>query len=345
MNNNIKNTFKVSDIKINNQPQSKIDLLNSFESLVKIKPEACGSNKDNLIKTHMHPFINAAYTAFQHHYPLVLSPDDVWLCIAQGFANHVNANAESLRKQFVQHEGKEIIRIECPDFVKGSDKNSWENVFPQFSDRIAEHIGKKRDLIVSDFSTTNQIEKIASEIVLMDAMKQYFDYRCRTCCGIPEITLLGTTEDWLNIKCRAACFAEFGLQWWIEALNPILDKLIQTSKSIIDVDFWKSFFKEGGGSGGPFVTGWINTLFPYLKKDKKNKYVESWQDRNRFCAGPNTDDFTIGLSQVPFIWEYYGQNLQMQFLGGFVGLSQDNESCAISPAIGWAVSDVNYFSP
>jgi hypothetical protein len=34
----------------------------------------------------------------------------------------------------------------------------------------------------------------------MEAMKSYFDYiAIRISCGIPEITLKGTTEDWRKI--------------------------------------------------------------------------------------------------------------------------------------------------
>src|SRR5690349_14786617 len=46
-------------------------------------------------------FVQIVDAAFALHYPLVLSPDDVWLCLAQGFARHVNENAEKLRERFV----------------------------------------------------------------------------------------------------------------------------------------------------------------------------------------------------------------------------------------------------
>lgn len=37
--------------------------------------------------------IAALHLCWSNHYPLVLTPDMIWLCIAQGFALHVNANA------------------------------------------------------------------------------------------------------------------------------------------------------------------------------------------------------------------------------------------------------------
>ena len=53
--------------------------------------------------------------------------------------------------------------------------------------------------MVASFSTTGAVEQVANGIVLMSAMKSYFAYRGRTLCGIPEVTLEGTVDDWTNI--------------------------------------------------------------------------------------------------------------------------------------------------
>ena len=42
-------------------------------------------------------FVAAVNTVYALHYPLVLTPDAIWMCIAQGLAQHINANAEKLR--------------------------------------------------------------------------------------------------------------------------------------------------------------------------------------------------------------------------------------------------------
>jgi hypothetical protein len=46
-----------------------------------------------------------------------------------------------------------------------------------------------------------------------------------------------------------------------------------------------------------------------------------------------------GLSRVPFVWDYLGTKLPMQFVAGFVGVAQDEDTLAVRPAIGWAVGD------
>src|SRR5271166_3700926 len=50
--------------------------------------------------------IETVHLAFSQHRPLILSPDCIWLVIAQGFGHHVNENAEHLRGRMVSHEGR-----------------------------------------------------------------------------------------------------------------------------------------------------------------------------------------------------------------------------------------------
>jgi hypothetical protein len=104
---------------------------------------------------------------------LALSPDIIWLAIAQGFAKHVNENAESLRKKFVSHEGKKEIVIMRDE----SDplKLDWQGIIEDFSFQIKESIGEEaHSTLVPTFSTTTNTSSVACQITLMDAMKNYF---------------------------------------------------------------------------------------------------------------------------------------------------------------------------
>ena len=74
-------------------------------------------------------FLATVHAAYSEHYPLVLTPDVIWMCIAQGFAKHVNCNAEKLRHLFVQHTGKKELHTCRGDLVKGSPSNPWPEVF------------------------------------------------------------------------------------------------------------------------------------------------------------------------------------------------------------------------
>jgi hypothetical protein len=350
-------TFPVSTVKKASKPlpfqaTTAFDLI---ESQLKVRPEAAGSNLNNLLPNGMtfrgkvypdkamHGFLRATTEAFKGHYPLILSPDNVWLCIAQGFAAHVNVHAEKLRKQFVQHEGKIELEIERHGFRKGAHDNDWQGAFKEFSDKISEHIGKKRDLLVCDFSTTGPVEKAASELVLMDTLKSYFDFSVLTLCGIPEITLLGERSDWESILERAQVLAEYGCEEWIRSLTSVLKTFVEAFDGKADPKIWESFYKYEDESGGPNITGFINAFFPYLIEDQPNDYALGW-DQKRVQereGGPTTQAFPSGLSVVPFKWKYYEEELPMQFVGGFVGAHHawDSWTFAIQPAIGWGVAD------
>ena len=57
------------------------------------------------------PLVNAVHLAFATHYPLRLTPDAIWTTIAQGFGLHIRLNAEALRGQFVDHQGKKELPV------------------------------------------------------------------------------------------------------------------------------------------------------------------------------------------------------------------------------------------
>jgi hypothetical protein len=309
--------------------------------------EAWSKSEGGVCSIGIHPFVAATQLAFDRHLPLVLSPDHLWLVLAQGFAQHVRMHAEELRPRLVSHQGRARIDVRRDDFVKGSETNPWPEVFDEFANKLREHIGKRHDLIVADFSTTGPLERAVSQLVLMDAMEKYFEYAFHSMCGIPSITLLGTPEDWRSVRTRAQVFREFELDFWIDPLLPILDAFVDASEGRVDTGFWNSMYKLKNASGGPYVTGWMQALFPYLVDKSSesglrlNTNLAAWAEgmESPFGGGPLTSDFPCSLSSVPFVWHYLIEKFDMEFLGGFVGVGQDTASPSISPHIAWAVRE------
>jgi len=277
--------------------------------------------------------VGLAHLAFASHRHMILDPDAVWITIEHGLATHIKENAEELRSKFVTFKGKKTIDLRRDEFRRGG-VNDWEGCFDEFSEKIGEFIGPKKDLIVGNFSTTGKLQRVSSEIVLMDAMSKYFDYSISTCCHIPLITLTGSVEDWENIRDKVNSFDEFGLSWWTDSLKPVLDQFILSAKGDIDVSFWKSWYKEGGGSGGPFISGHVNALFPYVGSDnRKNTYMGTASHH-----GNTLSSFNQSISKVPFIWNYFDMIYPMEFAGGLIGISQDDQG-SVRCEFGWAVRD------
>lgn len=302
-----------------------------------------------------HALAEAACAAFYGHRPLALSPDAVWLCIAQGFARHVALNAEALRARFVAHEGKLTLSVVRSDFFLGTE-NPWPEVFASFSDAISAHVGKLRRLVVADFSTTGPVERAASEVVLMDAFQSYFEYEMYAGCGIPSVTLLGTPDDWRSVRRRAAVLSEYGLGWWTDALLPVLDEVVNTSEGRVDRAFWRSLFRYQSGSGPAELTGWILTLFPYLKRSQQavdafvaNRFLAGWEEgwrranartgRILTSEGPSIDELpgSIAGAPVKFIDLRDGSNHPLRFAAGLFGVTQDPLTGTLAPEFGWAV--------
>src|ERR1043166_3980035 len=77
-----------------------------------------------------HPLVAAVGIAFAEHRPLVLSPDAVWLTIAQGVAQHVRLNAEALRPRLVRHEGRKRLAITTDRMP--TDAAGWASAVGRF---------------------------------------------------------------------------------------------------------------------------------------------------------------------------------------------------------------------
>lgn len=335
-------TFEVSKVPLATEPRLTSSYQEAIERFLGHRVEACSGKDRKLIKNFdVHPFVGAVALAYARHYPLVLSPDIVWLTITQGLARHIQCNAQELRHHFVSHQGKATITVVRNDFVKGSPDNPWPEVFSEFSTKVREHIGAAHDLIVSDFSTTGPVERAASEIVLLDSMQSYFDLSFVSMCGIPSITLQGTVEDWESIATRAEALAKYDFDWWISPLLPILRQFANAAMGQVDTEFWQSMYQQPKvGSGREYITGWVVHLFPYLWDEPKKMVRNPWVVNTKRWGGPILEEFPTVPGRAPFRWSYLGTNFNMEFVGGLLGISQCEQTLAVRPEIGWAVREV-----
>jgi hypothetical protein len=312
----------------------------------------------------VHPLVQAVHIAFSDHRPLVLTPDCIWLTIVQGFAHHVLENAESLRRRLVRHEGKKKLCIK----TNSLSPDLWPSFMSGFSGLIREHSDPVlHETLLCEFSTTTPAIKTACEIALMDTYQRYFSYELHCVCGIPEITLEGTVEDWQRIRDRIEVLATYDIDWWTSRLAPILDQFVATAKGEPDRAFWQAIYKPQATYGAELASGWIGDLFPYV-------FTAPWSDKpferervglcdspasrsnhvlfetrtnwllpptsNHIFAGRGVlpEHLPSGLSRVPVIVQFPDSSKTgIEVMGGFLGVSQRAEDNALSPIIHWAV--------
>ncbi|MCO5606988.1 hypothetical protein L7F22_061179 [Adiantum nelumboides] len=158
-----------------------------------------------------HGFVRAVGRAYSRHHNLIIRPDDVWLAILVQFGLNANANAEAFRSRFVAHQGKKELTV--------SQIGSLGSV--DYARFVLDMVSQLRvnitdlsfcDWVLPCFSTTTHDDTIVASVALMATMKKYFDYKCYLDCGIPQVSLAGTVQDWEEID-RGPSF----LSGWITA--------------------------------------------------------------------------------------------------------------------------------
>lgn len=292
---------------------------------------------DSLVTFGYHSFFNGMYQAYADHRPFVISPDMMWLLISQGFARHITSNPEKYQTYFIDSKEKKTLAIlSKTDLLSASKPEDWEGLFPQFTAQIASHVGKElTNTLASDFSTSTAVEKMASEITIMEAMEPYFEFVViHIVCGIPEITLQGTPEDWRKVLSKAQELKKYDLSWWINEIEPILKEFIRTSEGKVNTKFWQNMFKYHSQKkyGAPnIIDGWIIKFFPYDKNANRNNLKE--------LNGSNSLPEEIVKVDVNYI-KTDGQSRQQTMLelwSGFIGLAQNKDNFGLTPQIGWMV--------
>lgn len=290
---------------------------------------------DSLVGFGYNSFFRGMYQAYADHRPFVISPDMIWLLISQGFARHVNANAGELRKYFADFSDKLTLMVEL-ETDSMTNSQAWEKIFPQFTVQIARYTGNELiNVLASDFSTTTPVEKIASEITIMEAMKPYFEYVViRIVCGIPEITLQGTTEDWQKVLDKTRDLGKYDLKWWTAEIEPILKEFVDASKGKINKEFWRNMFKYHSQKkyGAPnIIDGWIVKFFPYDKEGRRNNLKE-------LAGGESLPDEIVKVDlKCLEINVGHNKETMLELWSGFIGLAQNPENFALTPKIGWMI--------
>ena len=300
------------------------------------------ADEDNLAYRGKDAFYRCIVNAYAQHKSVTLSPDMIWLLISQGFARYVNAHAEALRQQLVDHDGKMSLVVQS-DVDVLSEKADWPKMIGDFTAQIERYTtGDIGNTITANFSTTGLTERVASQITLMDAMKSYFEYVVQYMgCGIPSITLLGTPDDWREVMDKTRRLSVYGLEEWTKSLEYVLRQILVTAEGKPNPLFWKSMVKayrpdemQGGHCDmrePTVIDGWLLRLFPdengkTLEKVAHTKEMESEMVRTPFKY--QVIDSTTGalLSETP-----------MELWAGFIGAQEYKQTNMVTPKIGWMV--------
>ncbi len=185
-------------------------------------------------------------------------------------------------------------------------------------------------------------------MVLLDLYAAWYDYLAVCICGIPEVRLRGTPEDWRRIRARVERLPGAGMEQWAVSLRWILDNLIESAEGRADRTFWQGIYKPQEAYGADVVTGWIGRLFPLLggegRYDQPNPLlllppgtypaVEAFSPAQRVTTAsvpPGPATATIQLRDAAT-----GAEQTIQLRGGLLAVVQDDTG-ALEPVAGVVV--------
>ncbi|MFC0541011.1 DUF4419 domain-containing protein [Kutzneria chonburiensis] len=344
-------SFRVDDVRTATEPLPTLPLAEVQAELFGEVLASGGDPDTPVIEPNgVHPLLDAVSRAFGEHRPLVLSPDAVWLTIAQGVAQHIRLHAEELRPKLVGRPGREALVLEMLEPPANADE--WRAVIEQLGKEVASRAAGA-DLFECDFTTSTEVERTASRVIMLDGYSPYFSYWMKFVCGIPRITLTGTVEDWRKIRSRVDRLPEFGLEKWVRSLVPIADEFVRAASGEPNLWFWQRIYNPADAYGGAVITGWAARFYPYLRvrgvSDCSNPLLDlpigepRNVTRNSYGA---VESPSITTEQVPATLSQAvvrinnmvtGENTAVALHGGLVGVTQDR-NWQLQPIAGWHIT-------
>ncbi|KAI8606957.1 hypothetical protein BC830DRAFT_1073399, partial [Chytriomyces sp. MP71] len=297
-------------------------------------------------------FVDAVILAYNKHHNLVIRPDDIWIAIVLQFSRYVNANAEGLRHKFVAHEGQKELKVDGFGTLETAD---FGKLATQLAGKLKENVTDPDlyDWIMPAFSTTTANDSIVGSVALMTAMQKYFRLKMSLCCGIPNVTLLGTKEDWIAIQTRVVKLAEYGPECakWSQMLSTIATEFVATVSgegAVPNVDFWqKVCHYTSTGSGPTYLSGWISAFCVFSETGEwqgDNLSLETWNgykiDGLQYPV-IDSNDVPTGYATVDVIVDDNGVEHACVMFVGHTGFEVVDSGVGVQPKLCWAMAVKN----
>ena len=335
--------FKIRKSIIDNKTGEKV-YLNTNEPL-EILHYTLDTKEESIFNHKKSSLIQGLVLAYKNHYPITITPDMIWILVLQGFSRFMEKYENLVRERFVNFQGKKDLKIERLAYSPATaTKEVWDGIIKEFVEKIGKHVGQECiDNLECNFSTTSQVAQVTSQVAIMSAMKQYFNYRVLMAgCGISSITLEGSVQDWEKIKSKLEFLSTKALKWWTKHLIPIIDNIIATKKYYNSkgklneelIEFWKGMIRlKGRGDlyDPHLINGWIVKFIPNLSNEKHEVYEEIYETQipDQIISCPME---LTWLSMMGKKVEY-----KCSLFSGFYGMVQDKETFNVRPVIGYAI--------
>lgn len=288
--------------------------------------------------------------AYLNHFPIVISPNIFWLMILQGFSRHmeINDNSKRLRYKFVDFEGKKDIEIETGLNLFMASDEQWNLIIKKLLNETLKNINIDKTILETlnkNFSTSTKEAEVANNVTILSSFKKYFVYTIGGTCGIPEISIEGTIEDWKLLKEKIIEIGNLDeeIVFWTDELKDIVQKIIETLETKKpDINFYKNIVENTDKSTEckpDIINGWIIKFIPYDINNKKCDFKSSNFD------GLSIDQIPSQIFNLPFRLIHLTnrgntKRYDAEIYSGFFGVRQDENTLSIRPVIGYIIVEV-----
>jgi hypothetical protein len=98
----------------------------------------------------------------------------------------------------------------------------------------------------------------------MDSVKAYYEFKYSVSCGIPQVTIRGSSDDFQLVLDRLnqlkVIFTD--LHWWLDPLISHVAKFKDSVEGKPDIDWWRKMVDRNEMSGSDKLTGWLVDFIP-----------------------------------------------------------------------------------
>ena len=301
-------------------------------------------------------FLSAVVHSYNNHYILQTCPDDWWYTIICQISSTIERAGDRTGSGY-RSKSEEKLKLgqflashEVRDPLKARMSGvplrefDYSSVFGDVAEQIkgSVTVPELAEVVQADFSTSTPSHVLESEITLRSAIQNHFQFEIYFMCGIPQVEMMGTEDDWRKLKTKflrlkdilapvEENFVLFG-NWW-NNVETILKKLIDTYVGKPDREWWsRIFYKEKAWDSGPPVDWYLRGWF-----------ITDFLDGDGWRVGPvgTFEELMGGLTAVPLTFESEGCSAPLitTLVAGIAGIQV--EETGVIPKVrafhGWAL--------
>lgn len=207
-------------------------------------------------------FLATLAYAYSKHEKIVLAPHDIWFIVLGEIATAVNAAPEKYTKFFTSSPEKQKISVPT------NDPTAIGPV--AVINELRSKINLPLEMFLPELSTADRSARTAMAAMFCDTVKSYYSYMTY-CCGIPEIKVTGTIQDWTALVessrlLQGAFLGDRVTEEMATYMGQVHDRLREILWHVCsepDAAFWSNIFTTKNiGSGGQLeISGWIKDFY------------------------------------------------------------------------------------